>query len=238
MDHRLHYLPAKVLVWIVLLLCTGVLVGFSQDVKQITLPRLIDVARPEYPDAAKKAGIGGEVFVTVLVDKKGRTKVVDSFGPLAPCEAPDDPLTLSVQTAAVEAAKKTTFAPATYNGKPVDKGFELRFVFDPFDGKPSADTVGTISSEPRSNWPVALKIPKANYPEVAGTIAGLTKVKMLIDESGRVVSAGALSGNRLLRRAAIKAACGASFRPATRDGKPIKFEYILEHNFYNVYIRG
>ena len=238
MDHRPPYLPVTCSVLLALLLWICPLAASAQDLRETTYPRIIDVGKPDYPEAAKKSGIGGEVFVTVLVDRKGRTKIVDSYGPMAPCNSLDDPLTASVRAAAVEAAKNTTFAPATYKGKAVDKGFELRFLFDPYDGKPPPYKIGMTSTEPLANWPVALKIPKANYPQVAGTISGLVKVKMLIDESGRVVSAGALSGNRKLRGAAVDAACRSSFRPASRNGKPIKFEYVLEHNFYNVYIRG
>jgi len=212
----------------------------AQGKDESTLPAIISVPAPEYPAAAKEAGVGGEVYVIVLVDKKGRTKAVDWYGPIAPCSNLDDPLTASVQAAAVEAAKKATFVPATYKGKSVDKGITLTYVFDPKKGSNAGTDKGVISkrSDPKMIGPVALQIPKAHYPEVWGQIGGLVAVKMLIYEDGLVHYAGAISGNRELRRSAVEAVCKSTFQPATLDGKPVRVEYVIEHNFYHVYIRG
>ena len=212
----------------------------AQSKDESTLPVIISVPAPEYPAAAKEAGIGGEVYVIVLVDKKGRTKAVDWYGPIAPCSNLDDPLTASVQAAAVEAAKRATFVPATFNGKPVDKGITLTYVFDPQKGSTAGADQGVRStrSDPEITLPVALKIPKAHYPETWGQIGGLVTVKMIIYEDGLVHYAGAISGHRELRRPAVEAACGSTFKPATLNGKPIKIEYVIEHNFYHVYERG
>ena len=212
----------------------------AQSKDESTLPVIISVPAPEYPAAAKEAGIGGEVYVIVLVDKKGRTKAVDWYGPIAPCSNLDDPLTASVQAAAVEAAKRATFVPATFNGKPVDKGITLTYVFDPQKGSTAGADQGVRStrSDPEITLPVALKIPKAHYPETWGQIGGLVAVKMIIYEDGLVHYAGAISGHRELRRPAVEAACGSTFKPAMLNGKPIKIEYVIEHNFYHVYERG
>jgi outer membrane biosynthesis protein TonB len=212
----------------------------AQSTADSTLPVIVSVPAPEYPAAAKEAGIGGEVYVIVLIDKKGRTKAVDWYGPIAPCSNLDDPLTASVQAAAVEAAKKATFVPATYKGKPVDKGITLTYVFDPKKGSTAAADQGLRSKRlgPEMTPPVALKIPKAHYPDIWGQIGGLVTVKMLIYEDGVVHYAGAISGNRELRRPAVEAACGSTFKPAMVDGKPVRVEYVIEHNFYHVYVRG
>jgi hypothetical protein len=225
---------------VILALMAGVNGIRAQQKNETTLPAIINVPAPEYPAAAKEAGVGGEVYVIVLVDKKGRTKAVDWYGPIAPCSNLDDPLAASVQAAAVEAAKKATFVPATYNGKPADKGITLTYVFDPKKGSTAGADQGVRStrSDPEITLPVALKIPKAHYPEIWGQIGGLVAVKMIIYEDGLVHYAGALSGHRELRRPAVEAACGSTFQPATLDGKPIKFEYVIEHNFYHVYVRG
>ena len=227
-------LPALVIIF--LLTCQIAAQGKDES----TLPVIINVPAPEYSAAAKEAGIGGEVYVIVLVDKKGRTKAVDWYGPIAPCSNLDDPLTASVQAAAVEAAKKATFVPATYKGKPVDKGITLTYVFDPKKGSTTAADRGvrSMQADPEMVPPVALKIPRAHYPEIWGQIGGLVGVKMLIYEDGLVHYAGAISGNRELRRPAVEAACGSTFKPATLDGKPIRVEYIIEHNFYHIYVRG
>ena len=212
----------------------------AQNKNESTLPQIIAVPTPEYLQAARNAGVRGEVYVLLFVSKKGIAKVVDAYGPMAPCSNLDDPLTASVQAAAVEAAKKATFTPATYNGKPVDKGFQLKYIFDPKGPRTSGsdDEIGSSRSDSHVNWPVAITIPKAHYPEVSGQIAGLVSVRMVIYEDGLVHFAGAISGHRELRRPAVEAACKATFKPATHDGKPIKFEFVLEHNFYNVFVRG
>ena len=157
---------------------------------------------------------------------------------MAPCSNLDDPIAASVQAAAVEAAKRATFAPAKYNGKPVDKGFQLRYVFDPNDthGQTPGEGPGLIRVERNLTLPIPINIPKANYPST--WTAGLVTVKMLIFEDGLVHYAGALSGHRDLRRAAVQAACKATFQPATREGRPVKSEFVIERNFYNVFERG
>ena len=228
-------------------LCTALVFALSfvasvlaQNTNESTPPQIISMPAPEYSQAAKDAGVRGEIYVLLFISKKGQTKVVDSYGPMAPCSNLDDPLTASVQAAAVEAAKKATFTPATYNGKPVDKGFQLKYVLDPKTSKTtdSDEDIGSARSDSHVNWPVAITIPKAHYPEVFGQIAGLVTVRMLIYEDGLVHYAAATAGHPKLRRPAVEAACKSVFKPATRDDKPIKFEFVMEHNFYNVFERG
>jgi outer membrane biosynthesis protein TonB len=228
-------IQAPFIFFIVLLLLASP--AYSQKKNDSTLPQIISVPAPDYPQPAKDAGIGGDVYVLVLISKKGTAKVVDYYGPMAPCSNLDDPLTASVQAAAVEAAKKVTFVPATYNGKPVEKGFELKYFFEPAAKSTSGNTLRS-GFDPQATRPVPLRIPKANYPETWGHIAGLVKVRMLIYEDGTVRYAGAMSGNKELRRAAIEAACRATFEPAMRNGVPVRSEFIMVHNFYNYYERG
>src|SRR4051812_38330542 len=90
-----------------------------------TTPVIKSLPTPEYPAAAKTAGIGGDVTVVVLVDKTGVGKVVDSYGPKAPCADLNGALATSVRQAAVDAAMRATFLPATFKGKQVDKGLEI-----------------------------------------------------------------------------------------------------------------
>jgi hypothetical protein len=180
----------------------------AQNKNESTLPQIVSMTAPVYSQAAKDAGVRGEVYVLLLVSKKGTAKVVDAYGPMAPCSNLDDPLTASVQAAAVEAAKKVTFTPATYNGKPVDKGFQLKFIFDPNGSKTSRsdEEIGS-RSDSHVTWPVVINIPKAHYPEVVGQIGGLVTVKVLIYEDGLVHFAAATLGHPKLRRPAVEAAC-------------------------------
>jgi len=213
--------------------------AFAQSKNVSTPPEIVSIPAPYYPQAAKDAGIGGEVYVLVLINKKGTTKVADAYGPMAPCSNLDDTLTAAVQSAAVEAAKRATFVPATYNGKPVEKGFQLRYFFDPSRSNVVESSIGTRmrDADPTFTPAVAVRIPKAHYPETWGTIAGLVSVQLRVDVDGKVSCAGAISGNKELRRTSVEAACRATFLPATRHGKPVSSDLIIDHNFNTVYER-
>ncbi len=66
----------------------------------------------------------------------------------------------------------------------------------------------------------ATSLPKPPYPPAARAVraAGAVSVQVLIDESGNVVSASAVSGHPLLRAAAVQAARGAKFSPTQLSG--------------------
>jgi TonB family protein len=71
------------------------------------------------------------------------------------------------------------------------------------------------------------------YPAAAkamGTV-GKVEVKVVISETGRVVSATAINGPMILRPAAAAAATQWTFNPATRDGIPVRTEKVLSFTF-------
>jgi TonB family protein len=81
----------------------------------------------------------------------------------------------------------------------------------------------------------ATSLPKPTYPEEArkSRLSGTVGVRVLIDESGNVISAKAESGvdNLSLRTAAENAAMQAKFSPTTLSGKPVKVSGIITYNF-------
>lgn len=79
----------------------------------------------------------------------------------------------------------------------------------------------------------ATSLPKPGYPPAAKAIhaGGAVSVQVLIDESGRVVSASAVSGHPLLRAAAVSAAQGARFSPTLLSGQPVKVSGVITYNF-------
>jgi protein TonB len=79
----------------------------------------------------------------------------------------------------------------------------------------------------------AISLPKPPYPPAARAVraSGAVSVQVLIDESGRVVSASAASGHPLLRAAAESAARGARFSPTLLSGQPVKVSGIITYNF-------
>jgi protein TonB len=79
----------------------------------------------------------------------------------------------------------------------------------------------------------ATSLPKPPYPPAARAVraSGAVSVQVLIDESGSVVSASAVSGHPLLRAAAVQAARSARFSPTQLSGQPVKVSGVITYNF-------
>jgi TonB family protein len=92
------------------------------------------------------------------------------------------------------------------------------------DGRLSADQVleGKMISLPQPEYPAIAKAARAS-----GTIV----VRVVLDESGKVIAAQVESGHPLLQMAALKAAREARFEPTTLGGKPVKAAGALTYNF-------
>lgn len=79
----------------------------------------------------------------------------------------------------------------------------------------------------------AVSLPKPPYPAIARAagVSGAVTVQILLDETGKVISARAISGNHLLQAAAVKAAYQARFSPTILTGQPVKVSGIITYNF-------
>ncbi|MBV9216277.1 MAG: TonB family protein [Acidobacteria bacterium] len=79
----------------------------------------------------------------------------------------------------------------------------------------------------------ATYLPKPVYSAAAQAVGaqGTVQVQILIDESGKVVSAKAVSGNMLLRQSAETAALNAKFLPTKLSDVPVKVTGIITYNF-------
>jgi protein TonB len=79
----------------------------------------------------------------------------------------------------------------------------------------------------------AISKPQPAYPPIAkaARAAGTVTVQILVDESGRVVSASAVSGHPLLQQAATSAARQARFSPTLLSGQPVKVSGVITYNF-------
>jgi TonB family protein len=79
----------------------------------------------------------------------------------------------------------------------------------------------------------AADLPNAIYPGEArkAHITGEVKVRVIVDETGRVMSADIVSGPQQLWMAAIEAARKAHFEPTLVGGTAVKITGILTYNF-------
>jgi protein TonB len=79
----------------------------------------------------------------------------------------------------------------------------------------------------------AISLPKPSYPPIARSAraSGTVVVQVTIDETGKVVSARAVSGHPLLQATAVQAAYGARFSPTQLSGQPVKVTGVINYNF-------
>jgi TonB family protein len=79
----------------------------------------------------------------------------------------------------------------------------------------------------------AIQLPAAKYPDEAKKIHafGEVQVQILVDETGKVISAVAMFGPASLRQAAVDAAKQARFKPTIVDGVAVKVSGILTYDF-------
>ena len=80
---------------------------------------------------------------------------------------------------------------------------------------------------PLTTNPVTVTKPGESKARVTGSV----QVQVLIDESGKVISAKALCGHPLLQRAGVKAAYVAKFTPTFLSGSPVKVTGVITYKF-------
>jgi protein TonB len=78
-----------------------------------------------------------------------------------------------------------------------------------------------------------LEMPTPTYPILAkqARIQGPVNVQILIDETGKVVSAQAVKGSPMLSPAAVDAARRARFTPTKLGDQPVKVQGVITYNF-------
>ncbi len=85
-------------------------------------PIMLKSATPEYPQGALEMGITGTICLKVFVDERGRileAKIVEDSGK-----------DVGFEEAALAAAMKTKWKPATSNGKPISVWITYKVDFD------------------------------------------------------------------------------------------------------------
>ncbi len=79
----------------------------------------------------------------------------------------------------------------------------------------------------------ALSLPVPTYPDNArrARSTGMVEVEVIIDVTGKVISAKALKGPNMLQGAAEAAAKQARFSPTLLTGQPVKVSGVITYNF-------
>lgn len=199
--------------------------------------KAVNLPKPEYPEEAKKARVGGSVKVEVLIDEAGRVisafairgtpKVDKTDGAEKMTETEEAPEKELLYAAAENAARLASFSPTFLKGEAVKvKGIIVYNFVTGGIGDGKSINGGVLNGK-------ALSLPLPSYPAAARAVkaSGAVTVQIVIDEEGNVVSAQAVSGHPLLRAAAESAAREAKFTPTTLSGQPTKVSGALVYNF-------
>ena len=187
---------------------------------------------PDYPAEAKDAGIEGTVVVDVVIDGSGtvisavaRPEVVKTRSANEVDEKENAVVDPLFRQAAEKAAREARFPPTLLNGVPVHVSGSVVYSFMS-DSAGSPVNGGILNGKANS-------LPKPPYPEIANSVrvSGVVVVRVIIDESGNVSSATAISGHPLLRAGSVEAARNAKFSPTRLNGQPVKVSGMLVYNF-------
>ncbi len=79
--------------------------------------------------------------------------------------------------------------------------------------------------------PVSLVQPKTSDSIRSLQLFGEVKIEIIVDESGKVISAQTLNGHPLLRKSAREAACSSRFSPKSFCGKSVMQKRIIRYFF-------
>lgn len=191
-------------------------------------------------DQALADGVGGQVIVTFKLTVAGiPADVKVKNGPAYPCGSNPNGSIEKVKAGVKVSVANARFEPILEKGVPVER--QVTFTVDldknlaksqraseaPAEGPSKAKLVraGILNGR-------AMKLLKPTMP-IGATAAqpGPVTVAILLDESGKVVRSGIISGDAVYADAARIAACGSTFRPTTLSGEPVRVSGVLTYMF-------
>lgn len=185
------------------------------------------------------AGIDGTLQVVATLDSTGTVTSARAVAGLEwPCGKSPKQEIPKVKELVISNIKQSKFSPEIKDGKPVGTEIGLNFWIGGAyaDLRKQHEIEGIKGPQKISGGQVngkARYLPKPEYPLSAREerASGMIKVSVLIDETGKVISAGALGGHPLLHSAARDAACAARFAPTTLQGNPVRVSGFLNYMF-------
>ncbi|MEO5984671.1 MAG: TonB family protein [Ferruginibacter sp.] len=169
---------------------------------------------PRLSSRAAAVDFSGFVRVRVFVNPEGKVVHATAISGhpllLADCET---------------SAYYSTFSAQTENGRRVSFFTVIKYPFGTVR-VPKTISGGVLNGK-------AISLPRPAYPAAGRAVraGGAVSVQVLIDESGNVISANAVSGHPLLQAAAVEAALAAKFAPLLLSGVPVKVSGVITYNF-------
>ena len=147
----------------------------NEFVKVEKLPEIVKAAKPDYPEAAKKAGIEGKVFVKALIDKDGNPKkaiVIKSDAEI-------------FNQSAVDATMKSKFTPAVNMGEKIAVWIVLpyRFSLSGKEPKGSFEDFKTIDEAKKELQAITYFSDNPEARKKIGSGPGIKAVKVKSDIS-------------------------------------------------------
>ena len=194
--------------------------------------RVISNPDPMYPPEAAQLGYGGTVKLAIKVDKQGKVKVLEAWGPNAPCSNQDDGRIKNIRNAVVDTASKVEFEPPADEGKPSDVEMTVSYSFDssgqPFRASTRSEAKGRIVEAGVLMGRVK-HLAKPDYPLTAraNRLGGTIPISVLVDIDGKVIAASALGGHKILQGPALIAACRSSIEPVQLSGVPVQVSGVI-----------
>ena len=205
------------------------------------------ISAPEFTLSAEAtaARIEGNLNVGITVDKTGKVKNVQIWSlPAYPCDTNPKKEINEVLDAVKRNVIAAKFQPAIVNGKPHDSDFMMTFTVGKthlvnkaqkgyesvaaLDGAPPPIVeVGSVNKHATS-----LPHPYLTENQWGSISSANITAQVLIDETGKVVLAGIITGYPTLFFPNVRrAACTAKFNPFTKNGQPIQVSGIIEYHF-------
>lgn len=231
---------------LILVLLLAVFVGGAgaQAVPEDSAAKIISGPPFVMSEEAIAAGFDGEIAVALTINDEGQAKNVIVFaGPMYPCGSKPGKKLDQLREAVKANVAASRFASQIKKGKPVSSDVMIKFALRP--AKKASDAPLDVGQLPVRTGNAAkilssgvlngkaLSLPKPRYPREARAkrASGAVTVSVLVDEQGKVISAGATSGDPLLQEASRDSACGAKFAPTTLQGQPVKITGVITYNF-------
>lgn len=180
---------------------------------------------PVYPPEAKAAHVEGTVVMHAIISDGGHIEN------LAVVSGPE-----MLRNAAVDAVKQWTYKPYLLNGQPtsVDTTITVNFSMGP--------APGTVAMAPLpegrirvSSGVIAANRISGSYPDVCKIgrdqgVTGSVVLHVVIDKSGRVAEATAVSGPEVLRQPWVDAVQAWLYKPYLLNGEPVEVDTIVTVN--------